>query len=177
VPPIGHSVSVNIDNARDVLLTSSGPVAAWLGVTEYDSHGNPIDWIQAGIYQYPGSANTVYVETMLNGDHEFPYLNSSGSYGTNYTVTLNHVGNQEWSESVGGSPTIPLNGFAPNNMIANSENQNATATCQASDFYFSSLSGETTSQGTKSANTPYQVLNVTSSGWESTGPIGFIWPS
>lgn len=176
LPAVNNPISVNIQNVRDVLLSGGGAVASWFGVTQYDSGGNALNWIQAGIFQAPGGQNELYIETMLNGDHEFPYTFVGASYGTNYHVTLTRTATSTWQETIGSSPPVTLSFTATSNSSTlTSENQNATATCQASDFQFSSSTWGTSGM-TPFADTPYRVTNITSNGWESTGPTGFIWP-
>jgi hypothetical protein len=100
------------------------------------------------------------------------------SYGVNYTVTLTHVSSSSWRETIGASPPVTLS-FTPsaNSTTFTSENQNSTATCQASDFQFSSTSPWTTSQmGPPFYDAPYRVTSITTNGWHSTGPDGFNWP-
>jgi hypothetical protein len=169
IPPPGGEVYGSISDEFDY-LNNGGFVASWIGVTDtthLDRNGDPLYWIQGGLYRDTTTALLFYVE--INGVKV--WTQAVPSYNVPYPIYLYHLSNGSWEIYVNGHAVVDSNLTTADATEFTTEVWNLSSYCNTIETGFSGVSFTTGQNGWfEHHDYPYWTQDATAHGWTSVGP-------
>lgn len=144
-------------------------VSGWVGVENDDIYAK--HWLQAGLTYEAGIGKALYIEYQTDAGYS---LTQEGYFiiGNSYQAWVEKVSAGNWDAVIGqhSENNISISGMKRTTLVG--ESYTGTSTCNGMDYSFDNASpyGPSNYDFEMSPQGPYSVSNVTSDGWESSGP-------